>query len=458
MTDHQQAIAFAQGQHARFLDELKQFLAIPSVSTLSEHKPDIQHAAEWVAAQMRAVGLEHVEVLPTAGHPVVVGDWLHAEGKPTLLIYGHYDVQPVDPLGEWLSPPFEPTQRGDNLFARGAADMKGQVHAVLKALEALLRSGGLPLNVEFMVEGEEEIGSPNLNSFMEQNAAKLKCDFSLNADSGILRPDLPSINYGLRGLAYFELWVHGPDHDLHSGTFGGSVHNPAQVLCELIAGMHDADGRVTLPGFYDKVRTLSAEERAALARSPITDEEWRMITGASQLYGEAGFTTVERLGARPTLEVNGLLSGFTGEGSKTVLPAKAMAKISTRLVPYQDDLAVEGQLRAYLEQHAPPTVRWELKNLTSSAPALIETTRPAVRAAEAALEATFGVKPVLHLEGGSVPVVNMIQRGLGVDSILMGFGLPDANLHAPNEKLHLPSYYRGIEAYIRFFQEVAQLA
>jgi acetylornithine deacetylase/succinyl-diaminopimelate desuccinylase-like protein len=458
MTDHLQAIAFAQGEHVRFLDELKQFLAIPSVSTLSEHKPDIQRAAEWVAGQMRAIGLEHVEILPTAGHPVVVADWLHAEGQPTLLIYGHYDVQPVDPLGEWLSPPFEPTQRGNNLYARGASDMKGQVHAVLKALEALLRGGGLPLNVEFMVEGEEEIGSPHLEPFMKQHAAKLKCDFSLNADAGIVRPDLPSIAYGLRGLAYFELWVHGPDHDLHSGVFGGSVHNPAQVLCELVAGMHDDRGRITLPGFYDKVRALSPEESAALARSPVTDEDWRAMTGAPRLHGEAGFTTVERLGARPTLEVNGLLSGFTGEGSKTVLPAKAMAKISTRLVPYQEDTAVEGQLRAYLEQNAPTTVRWELKNLTSSPAALIETTSPAVRAAQAALEATFGVAPVLRLEGGSVPVVSMVQNGLGVDSILMGFGLPDDNLHAPNEKLHLPNYYRGIESYIRFFHEVAQLA
>lgn len=458
MTDQLQAIAFAKGEQSRFVAELKEFLSIPSISTLSEHKPDIQRAATWVADQMRRIGLEHAQILPTAGHPVVVADWLHAPGKPTLLIYGHYDVQPVDPLNEWHSPPFEPTQRGDNLYARGASDMKGQVHAVLKALEALLRGGGLPLNVELLVEGEEEIGSPNLQRFMETHAEKLRCDFSLNADSNILRPDLPSLAYGLRGLAYFELRVYGPDHDLHSGQFGGSVHNPAQVLCELIAGMHDANGRVTLPGFYDKVRALPPEERAALARNPVTDEAWRAMTGAPRLYGEAGYSTVERLGARPTLEVNGLLSGFTGEGSKTVLPAKAMAKISTRLVPYQDDLAVEGQLRAYLAERAPATVRWELNSLTSSPPAIMETNSPAVRAASAALEATFGVRPILHLEGGSVPVVSMVQKGLGVDSILMGFGLPDDNLHAPNEKLHLPNYFHGIEAYIRFLSEVAQLS
>jgi acetylornithine deacetylase/succinyl-diaminopimelate desuccinylase-like protein len=286
MTKVDDAISFAHQQRGRFVSELKDLLSIPSISTLREHKPDIQRAAEWLASNMRGMGLEHVEILPTAGHPVVVADWLHAAGQPTMLIYGHYDVQPVDPLNEWVSEPFTPTERGDNLYARGASDMKGQVHAFLKAIEAVLATGGLPLNVEIMIEGEEEIGSPNLEPFMKQYRDKLKCDFSLNADSGIISPTLPSIAYGLRGLAYFELWVHGPDHDLHSGVFGGSVHNPAQALCELIAGMHDADGRVTLPGFYDKVRTLDDEERAELARSPIEDETWRAMMGAPQLYGE----------------------------------------------------------------------------------------------------------------------------------------------------------------------------
>jgi len=458
MTQVTEAITFAHDQRGRFVGELKELLAIPSISTLTAHKPDIQRAAEWVANNMRHMGLEHVEIMPTAGHPVVVGDWLHAEGRPTMLIYGHYDVQPVDPLNEWVSEPFTPTQRGDNLYARGASDMKGQVHAFLKALESVLSTGGLPLNIEIMIEGEEEIGSPNLEAFMKQHVAKLKCDFSLNADSGIISPTLPSIAYGLRGLAYFELWVHGPDHDLHSGVFGGSVHNPAQALAELIAGMHDAQGRVTLPGFYDKVRKLGADEQAELARSPMADETWREMTGAPQLYGEAGFSTVERLGARPTLEINGLLSGFTGEGSKTVLPAKAMAKISTRLIPDQDDKEVEAQLRAYLTAKAPPTVRWELKRLTSGPAVLVARDTPAMQAAITALEATFGVKPVMRLEGGSVPVVSLVQSGLGVDSILMGFGLPDDNLHAPNEKLHLPNYYHGIDTYIRFFDEVARLS
>jgi len=451
-----QALEFAQSNRGYYLSELKEYLAIPSVSTLPAHKPDIQRAAEWLSRQMSSIGLQNVEVLPTAGHPVVYGEWLGAPGKPTVLVYGHYDVQPVDPLNEWVSPPFEPTIRGDNIHARGAADMKGNTHAFLKALEALGKTGGLPLNVKVIMEGEEELGSPHLGAFIEQHKDKLKCDIVLNADAGILKPDLPSLTYGLRGLAYFEIWVRGPEHDLHSGIFGGSVHNPAQVLCELIAGMHDADGRVTLPGFYDQVRVLSKEERAELARLPRTDEEWRALAGVPQLYGEKGFTTLERLGARPTLEVNGILSGFTAEGIKTVLPAKAMAKVSMRLVPYQDPQKVEQQLREYMQAHAPPTVTWEIKQTGSAMPVLVERDSAGMRAAAAALEATFGVKPVFELSGGSVPVVSMVQAQLGVDSILMGFALPDDNIHAPNEKLHLPNYYRGIEAYIRFFDNVAQ--
>jgi acetylornithine deacetylase/succinyl-diaminopimelate desuccinylase-like protein len=454
MTEPTKALAFAQSNHDRYLAEYKEFLSIPSVSTLSEHKPDIQRAAEWVAGQMTGMGLKNVEVMPTAGHPAVYGEWLSAPGKPTILVYGHYDVQPVDPLNEWVSPPFEPTIRGENIYARGASDMKGQVHAFLKALEALLKNGELAANVKVIVEGEEEIGSLHLGAFMDKHRDKLKCDIALNADSSILGPDLPSIVYGLRGLAYFEIWVSGPAHDLHSGIFGGSIHNPAQALCELIAGMHDKDGRITLPGFYDKVRKLSDEERAELARLPRTDEAWRATTGAPQLYGEKGFTTTERLGARPTLEVNGLYSGFIGEGSKTVLPAKAMAKISTRLIPEQDDEAVEAQLKEYMQKNAPPTVTWEVKNLVSSPAVLVRRDTEGVRAAQAALEATFGIKPVFKLEGGSVPVVSMVQTKLGVDSILLGFGLPDDNLHAPNEKQHLPTYYRGIETFIRFFAGV----
>ncbi len=456
MSQTDYAIAYAEQNRERFLDELVEFVSIPSVSTLSEHKGDIERAAEWVAQQMRAVGLENVSILPTAGHPVAYGEYLHTPNKPTVLVYGHYDVQPVDPLDEWLTPPFGATIHGDTMYGRGASDMKGNVHETLKALEALKQNGGIPLNVKVLIEGEEEIGSMNLGAFIDAHKELLQADLCLNADSGILAPDMPAIVYGLRGLAYFELWVHGPSQDLHSGTFGGSIANPAQVLCELVAGMHDAQGRVTLPGFYDKVRVMTDQDRDEYARLPINDELWKMMTGVTNVTGEIGFTTQERTGARPTLEVNGLLSGFTGEGAKTVLPAKAMAKISTRLVPFQDDTAIEGMLKKYVAEHAPDTVRWEVKKVTASAPGvLLDRDSVGARAASAALRETFGSDPIFIAQGGSVPIVTMLQEKLGLDSVLLGFGLPDDKIHGPNEKLHLPNYYRGIETFIRFFENVA---
>lgn len=453
MTQVDSAIAHVRAHHDHILAEYKELLSIPSISTLSEHKPDMQRAADLLATRMRHMGLNNVAVMPTAGHPVVYGEWLKAPGKPTVLVYGHYDVQPVDPLEEWSTAPFEPTLRGDNLFARGASDMKGQVMAFLAAIAASLNhGGGLNANIKVLIEGEEEIGSPNLAEFLQQHKDLLACDFSLNADSGILRPDLPALVYGLRGLAYFELWVRGPEHDLHSGMFGGIVHNPAQVLCELIAGMHDKRGKITLPGYYDRVRKLSKAERADLARIPYDEQERLGQAGnPPMLYGEKGFTNVERLGARPTLEVNGLLSGFTGEGSKTVLPAKAMAKISMRLVPDQDPDEIEQSLKDYLTANAPPTVTWELKSLAHTPGVLTTYDSSQVKAAAAALETVFGVKPVYRREGGSVPVVSQIQQILGADSVIMGFGLPDDNLHAPDEKQHLPTFFKGIESYIRFF-------
>jgi acetylornithine deacetylase/succinyl-diaminopimelate desuccinylase-like protein len=449
-------LEFARSNRERYLLEFKEFLSIPTISTLSEHKPDMQRAAEWLAKQLKGLGMKDVEIMPTDGHPVVYGEWLGASGKPVVLVYGHYDVQPVDPLNDWKSPPFTPTVRGDNIYARGAHDNKGQLHAVLKALEAWQKTATFPVNVKVLFEGEEEIGSKHLESFIKKNKEKLKCDFVLNVDSSILRPDVPSLVYGLRGMSYFEIWVQGAKNDLHSGLYGGTIDNPAQVLCQLIAGMHDNDGRVTLPGFYDRVRVLSDEERQDLARLPLSDEDWLRITGAPGLHGERGYTLVERIGARPTLEVNGILAGFTGEGTKTVLPAKAMAKISMRLVPYQDPTAVEGQLKDYLRQHAPPTVTWEVKMLVTASPALVDRNTPAMRAATEALEATFGVKPVFQLQGGSVPVVSMMKDVLGVDTVLMGFGLPDDNVHGPNEKQYLPNYYRGIESYIRFFDSMEE--
>lgn len=333
--------------------------------------------------------------------------------------------------------------------------MKGQVVAHLKAVESLVRTEGLPVNLKYMVEGEEEIGSPSLAAFIEQHKEMLACDLCLNADSGILDPDTPSITYALRGLAYFEIRLQGPAGDLHSGMFGGAVDNPANVLAELIAGMRDENRRITLPGFYNDVRPLSEEERTDLAQLPQPDEWWQRQTGTSALDGEAGFTATERATARPTLDVNGLLSGFTGEGSKTVIPAQAMAKISMRLVPDQRVEKVRRSLQGYLEANAPPTVSWEIEDLTGNDPAVVERDSEGIRAASRSLELVWSRRPLLTREGGSVPVVGMLQESLGVDSLMLGFGMPDDNIHAPNEKLHLPNFRRGIETYIHFMFEIA---
>lgn len=458
MTDFRSAaIQYAHEHRQRFLDELKEFAAIASISNDPAAKPEMQRAAEWVAARLSALGMEKVRVYPTAGHPVVYGEWLKAgPTAPTALIYGHYDVQPPEPLELWTTGPFEPTVRGENIYARGVTDMKGQVMVALNAIEAIMRTSALPINVKFLIEGEEEIGSPSLEPFMQENKELLACDFAVNPDTGTLAPDLPTITYALRGLAYMELRVYGPDHDLHSGVFGGSVLNPAQALCELIAGMHDSQGRVALPGFYDKVRPLSEEERAELSRLPLGDDFFLRSTGAPALYGEAGYTPVERVGARPTLEVNGLLSGFTGEGAKTVLPAWAMAKISCRLVPDQTPEDVYAQMRQYLQEHAPAAIRWTLQEMHGGPAAISDIRSPAVQALSQALETVWGKRPVFKREGGSVPVVTQFQKILGVDSVNTGFAMPDDNMHSPNEKLHLPTWYRGIDAFIHFFFNLAK--
>jgi acetylornithine deacetylase/succinyl-diaminopimelate desuccinylase-like protein len=458
MTDARSAaLQYTLQNRQRFLEELKAFAAIPSVSTDPACKPDMQRAAGWVADQLRSLGMSGVEVYPTAGHPVVFGQWLNAGAEaPVVLLYGHYDVQPAEPLELWHSPAFEPTERGENLYARGASDMKGQVVAGLKAVEAILRTGTLPVNLKVIVEGEEEIGSPNLGPFIAEHTDLLACDFALNMDSSLIDAEIPTITYGLRGLAYFELRVFGPDHDLHSGIYGGVVHNPAQALCELVAGMHDDSGRVTLPGFYDRVRPLEADERAELARLPLDDAFYRQQTGAPALWGEAGYTPTERIGGRPTLEVNGLLSGFTGEGSKTVLPAKAMAKISMRLVPDQDHEEVEHQLREYLVSRAPEGIRWELVKFTGGPASITDRHLPGVQAMSRAMESVWGAAPVFKREGGSIPVVAQMQELLGVGSVVAGFGLPDDNLHAPNEKIHLPTWYRGIDTIVHFFYNLSE--
>lgn len=449
------ALEYIRANHDSFMNRYLQLLSIPSVSTLPENAPDVKRNADWLAGQLRGLGMTRIDVIATPGHPIIYAERIEP-GKPTLLVYGHYDVQPADPLAEWQSEPFNPTIRGENIYARGASDMKGSMMAFIMAAEAFARQGALPVGLKFLLEGEEEIGSNNLPAYIANNRELLKADAIVNCDGTISGPGLPSISYALRGLAYFELEVRGPRQDLHSGTFGGSIANPAQVLCELISGMHDADGRVTLPGFYDTVRTLDKEERAALARLPTTDEQWKSMTGAPDLYGEKEYTTLERVGARPTLEVNGIIGGFTGEGAKTVLPAKALAKISTRLVADQDPAAILGQLRAYVEANAPKTVTWELRELSRGPGAIMSRNSAAMKAAVAALKESFGVEPVFRREGGSVPVVAHMQQELGLDSIMLGFGLPDDNIHGPNEKQHLPTLFKGIETYVRFLGRLGQ--
>jgi len=449
--DRQLALQYAHEHYKQFLDSLCDLLKIPSVSTSPEHTRDIQAAANWLAEKLRSLGMARVQVLPTKGHPVVYGEWMNSGSAPTILVYGHYDVQPAEPIELWLTDPFEPDVRGENLYARGASDMKGQIIASLAAIESILRCSQMPVNLKFMLEGEEEIGSPNLRAFMHDHRELLACNLALNPDTGMIALDVPTLTYALRGLAYFEVRVYGPDHDLHSGLFGGVVHNPAQVLCDLISGMHDSQGRITLPGYYDRVREMEPEERTELAYLPMDQDYFKNQAGVKNLWGEAGFTPVERVGARPTLEVNGLLSGFTGQGSKTVLPAWAMAKISMRLVPDQDPQEVYEQLSAYLKSNAPDTVRWEISQFSGGPACMIQRNSHGNHAMAEALEAIWGRRPLFKREGGSVPVVGEIQEILGSDSVLTGFGLPDDNVHGPNEKLHLPTWYKGIDALIHFF-------
>jgi acetylornithine deacetylase/succinyl-diaminopimelate desuccinylase-like protein len=450
------ALEYAEENNSRFLVELKEFLTIPSISTDPEHQADMERSARWVSNQFNKLGLTGVEIFPTGGHPVIYGE-IQSDNKDatTILVYGHYDVQPAEPLELWTTGAFDPIQRGENLYSRGASDMKGQVMASIKALESVLNSGQSPINIKFLIEGEEEIGSPNLERFISNHQELLKCDFALNPDTGMIGAKNPTITYALRGLAYFEVRIEGPDHDLHSGIYGGVVHNPAQALCELIAGMHDDNGSVTLPGFYDKVRPLEDEERIQLSRLPMGEDFYLEQTGVTALWGERDFSPVERTGARPTLEVNGIYSGFVGEGSKTVLPAWAMAKISTRLVPDQDPNEVHQQLIQYFVENTPETVSYKIENLVGSPASLSNRNSVGVRAMQDAMERVWKVKPLFRREGGSVPVVVLFKDILNIDSVNCGFSLPDDNAHSPNEKLHLPTWKRGIDSLIHFIYNLA---
>lgn len=451
MSDAKKAIEYAHQNRERFTRELTEFIKIESISTDDAYKAQVLQAAEWAAGHLRSIGIENVKLMPTGGHPIVHGDWIKNPGVPTVLIYGHYDVQPVDPIELWETSPFEATVKGDYLFGRGTSDMKGQVMATLNAVEAIMKTGDFPVNLKFMLEGEEEIGSMNMGNFLPQHKDLFKADFCLNPDAGAISADEPTITFGLRGLAYFEVHVYGPTRDLHSGLFGGTVHNPAQALAELIAGMHDANGTITLPGFYDSVRPVTDQEREATAKLPTTPESYLQQTEVPALWGEKEYTPALRTGARPTLEVNGLLSGWTGPGSKTVLPAKAMAKISCRLVPDQDPAEVHKQLVRYMEEHAPKTITWEVKILHDSPWAITDVNNKGVRAMAAAMETVWGRPPLYRREGGSIGVVAMLQNICGVESGLVGGGLPDDNIHSPNERMHLPTWHKNMDAFIHFF-------
>ncbi|GAB4478598.1 MAG: dipeptidase [Anaerolineae bacterium] len=451
------ALEHARMQRGTYLEQLFDLLRIPSISTLPEHRPDIDRAAGWLAADMERIGLEHVAVMSTGGCPAVYGDWLHAgPDAPTVLVYGHYDVQPVDPLDLWASPPFEPEIREGRIYARGSNDDKGQAFAHLKAIESLLAAEGhLPVNVRVILEGEEEIGSPNLGPFVAAHRDLLAADAVLISDSAFLRPGQPTLPYGLRGIAAAEIRLSGPKTDLHSGGYGGTVNNPLLALARILAALHDEQGRVRIPGFYDRVRMLDADERAALARVPYTLQDWQAETGMTKPWGEPAFTLLERIGARPTCEVNGMGGGFQGEGSKTIIPSYAFAKITMRLVPHQDPDEITRLFTDYVRSIAPDDLRLEV-TIGHRAPAVLTPREgPAMQAAAQAYQAVWGVEPVYSLGGGTIGVVASFQQELGAPVVLMGFSLPDAGAHAPNEWFAVEHYDKGIETIIHFYHALA---
>jgi acetylornithine deacetylase/succinyl-diaminopimelate desuccinylase-like protein len=451
-------IDFIHTNRDRYITELKDFLAIPSISALPQHAADVGRCAEWTADAMRRVGLENVRLIDTPGHPVVYSDWLHAAGAPTILFYGHYDVQPVDPLDLWTSPPFQATVRDGEIYARGAADDKGQVFMHLKAIEAHLKNGGtLPVNIKLVIEGEEEVGSANLDNFIRANKSLLGADVVVISDSAMFDRGVPSICYSLRGLVYCQIDLRGTKSDLHSGVFGGAVVNPNMALAQILAQMKDRGGRIKVPTFYDDVRQLSDAEREAWKTLPFNEKKYRKDLGAPKLFGESGYTTLERVWARPTLEVNGLLGGFTGEGAKTVIPAVSMAKVSMRLVPDQDPDKIAKAFEDYVRKVAPKSVEVKVTRLHGAKPWLTAYDSPFVQAAGRAIEKGFGRPPVFCREGGSIPVVSTFQAELNLPSVLFGVGLPDENAHAPNEKLDLENFHNGVVASAILYAEIASL-
>lgn len=436
----------------RFLDELFGLIRIPSISSIGAHKEDMVKTAQYLVDQLLSAGVDKAEIMTTTGHPVVYGEKIVDPSKPTILVYGHYDVMPVDPLNLWDSPPFEPEVRDGKIFARGAVDDKGQLFMQVKAFEYLAKSNQLAVNVKWMIEGEEEMGSPALAKWLPSHKDLLKADLILVSDTSMIAIDIPSVTVGLRGLAYMEVEVSGPDKDLHSGLYGGAVANPANVLAKMIASLHDENNHITIPGFYDDVLEISPEERADMARAPFSLEEYKKKLDVKATLCEKGFSVNECTGIRPTLDINGIWSGYTGEGSKTVLPAKAFAKISMRLVPHQDPNKIAALFSRHFESIAPDYVKVKVIEHHGGYPYVSPTDTAAYRAASKAYETTFGIKPVPVRSGGSIPIISTFENVLGIKSILMGFGLDTDNAHSPNENYHLECFYKGIETIIWFYK------
>jgi acetylornithine deacetylase/succinyl-diaminopimelate desuccinylase-like protein len=451
------AVTYARNNQPRFLGELKDFLRIPSISTLDEHKPDVQKAADFVASELRRIRLENVEMIPTKGHPLVYADWLHASGKPTVLIYAHYDVQPPDPLNEWHTPPFEPTERNNNIYARGAVDDKGQLWMQVKALESLMQTGKLPINVKILFEGEEEVGGESVAEYVRKQKAKLKADFALVSDTELFAADLPTLCVGLRGLVYTEIEAVGAKTDLHSGVYGGAAPNPFFALIEIISKMKDAKGKVLIPGFYKNVKAPSKAELKAWKALPFNEEHYRKTeVGSAVLTGEPGFSVLYRTWARPTLEVHGMPGGFTAVGAKTVIPARASAKVSMRMVPNQDANDVLKKFKNYVKKITPKGIQTNIKVWSSGPACVVGTDNKYIKAATEAMHDVFKKDTVFIRSGGSIPIVTDFQDVLKIPSVMMGFGLPDDNLHAPNEKFHIPNFYRGIESICLFFEKLGE--
>jgi len=447
---------YIEDNKQRFLDELFELIRIPSISSESKHKDDMKKMAETLKQKLLDAGADKAEVMPSDGNPVVYGEKKIDESKPTVLVYGHYDVMPVDPIEKWDSQPFEPEVRDGKIFARGADDDKGQSFMHVKAFEYLVKSGKLDCNVKFMLEGEEEIGSPSLGKFCEQNKNLLKADTILVSDTSMLGPDKPSITTGLRGLAYMEVQVTGPNRDLHSGIFGGAVANPANVLAEMIAKLKDENNKVTIPGFYDDVMEVSDEERKEMAKAPFDLEEYKKSLDIEEVDGEAGYSTMERTGIRPSLDVNGMWSGYTGEGAKTVLPSTAGAKISMRLVPHQEHKKIARLFEDYFKKIAPKSVKVEVKELHGGQGYVSPIDLPAFKAASRAMETTLGKKPIPVRSGGSIPIIATFENVLETKSILLGFGLESDAIHSPNENYPLEQLYSGIETIVHFYEEYAK--